>query len=291
MTAALAPRKASTHANVRAVGSISLVPIKARQASATPTNFVDYPLRGLDAGFLANNHYALGSRARGYTTDEQVWDALARGGNVAVVDPWIVPHRRNWTFAALTEMKLTGFYAEDPTFSPVPVDVNDPLTGKTTRFTVIGVLRDTMPFEMAGISTSQQALTSYGDRAKPTMHLFALAAGVDPTRFATQLESAFLANGVQADSFTKLVHDGVAASGVFLKLIEGFMLLGLIVGVAALGVIAARSVVERRQQIGVLRSIGFQAGTIRLGFLLESGFLALTSIVVGTALGLASLTT
>ena len=74
---------------------------------------------------------------------------------------------------------------------------------------------------------------------------------------------------------------------IFLRLIEGFMLLGLVVGVAALGVIAARSVVERRQQIGVLRSIGFQAQTVRLGLLLESGFLALTSIIVGSALGLA----
>ena len=33
--------------------------------------------------------------------------------------------------------------------------------------------------------------------------------------------------------------------------------LGLVVGIAALGVIAARSVVERRQQIGVLRALGF----------------------------------
>ncbi len=62
--------------------------------------------------------------------------------------------------------------------------------------------------------------------------------------------------------------------------------LGLVVGVAALGVIAARSVVERRQQIGVLRAIGFQRATVRLGFLLESGFLAFTSIVVGSGLGL-----
>ena len=36
--------------------------------------------------------------------------------------------------------------------------------------------------------------------------------------------------------------------------------LGLIVGVAALGVITARAVVERRQQIGVLRAIGFRSG-------------------------------
>ena len=33
--------------------------------------------------------------------------------------------------------------------------------------------------------------------------------------------------------------------------------------------------------------IGFQSSTVRLGLLLESGFLALTSIVVGTVLGLA----
>ena len=52
--------------------------------------------------------------------------------------------------------------------------------------------------------------------------------------------------------------------------------LGLIVGVAALGVISARSVVERRQQIGVLRAIGFQRRMVQASFLLESSFIALT---------------
>ena len=63
--------------------------------------------------------------------------------------------------------------------------------------------------------------------------------------------------------------------------------LGLIVGVAALGVVSARSVVERRQQIGVLRAIGFRRSMVQACFLLESSFIALTAIVVGTALGLA----
>jgi putative ABC transport system permease protein len=62
--------------------------------------------------------------------------------------------------------------------------------------------------------------------------------------------------------------------------------LGLVVGVAALGVISARSVVERRQQIGVLRSIGFKRGMVQLSFLLESSFVALLGIAVGCALGL-----
>jgi putative ABC transport system permease protein len=62
--------------------------------------------------------------------------------------------------------------------------------------------------------------------------------------------------------------------------------LGLIVGVAALGVISARAVVERRQHIGVLRAIGFRRRMVQAVFLLESTFVALTSIVVGTALAL-----
>jgi putative ABC transport system permease protein len=51
-------------------------------------------------------------------------------------------------------------------------------------------------------------------------------------------------------------------------------------------VISARAVVERRQQIGVMRAIGFRSSMVRMAFLIESSFVALTAIVVGTALGL-----
>jgi putative ABC transport system permease protein len=64
------------------------------------------------------------------------------------------------------------------------------------------------------------------------------------------------------------------------------MSLGLVVGICALGVIAARSVVERRQQIGMMRALGFQGGQVRLVFLIESSFIALLGIGVGVALAL-----
>ena len=60
------------------------------------------------------------------------------------------------------------------------------------------------------------------------------------------------------------------------------MSLGLLVGIAALGVIGARAVVERRHEIGVLRAIGFSPGMVQLSFLAEMSFLA----VVGIGLGL-----
>ena len=65
------------------------------------------------------------------------------------------------------------------------------------------------------------------------------------------------------------------------------MSLGLIVGIAALGVIAARSVVERRQQIGVLRAIGFQRRMVLAAFMLESSFVALLDIGLGVVLAMA----
>jgi putative ABC transport system permease protein len=91
---------------------------------------------------------------------------------------------------------------------------------------------------------------------------------------------------MQADALEDTLHDLVAANVTINRLVIGFMGLGLIVGVAALGVITARAVVERRQHIGVLRAIGFRKRDVQLTFLLESSFVALSSIAVGTGLGL-----
>ena len=140
---------------------------------------------------------------------------------------------------------------------------------------------------MVGISTSQTTLESaFPGRVQPTIHYFATAPGVDPDRAASDLERAFLSKGLEAQSIHDVIHDAVEASLTFNRLILAFMGLGLIVGVAALGVISARSVVERRQQIGVLRAVGFRRRMVQASFLIESSMISLTALVVGTALGL-----
>jgi putative ABC transport system permease protein len=204
-----------------------------------------------------------------------------------VVDGLVAPRRDNWNLEVLPDFQLSGFFVEDGAFDPIPLTIRDPQTGRKIRLTVIGILKDTAPQEMAGISSSQATYQgAFPDRFRPTIHYFALAPGVDAEDAATRLESAFLPNGMQAESIEKVLDDLLAGNRTFNRLIQGFMGLGLIVGVAALGVISARAVVERRQQIGVLRAIGFRRGMVQAVFLIESSFIALTSILVGTLLGL-----
>ncbi|HEY7259524.1 MAG TPA: FtsX-like permease family protein [Gaiellales bacterium] len=287
MPAALRRAPGIDPADFRVVSAESFLPVKAHQRGA-PGGAEDYVVRGFDSAFLTHTTYGLAARARGFGSDSQVWRAVNDHPGFAVIDPLAVQRRSNFNFGAPPAFQLRGFYLEDQRFTPVPVEVRDPQTGRRVRLTVIGVLADTAPLEMAGISTSQRTLAgTFGDRAKPTVYLFALRRGVDAKATATHLESAFLANGMQADALSTLLHDAVAGSLTFDRLIMGFMGLGLIVGVTALGVITARSVVERRQQIGVLRAVGYRRRMVQTAFLLESSFIALTSIVLGTILGLA----
>jgi putative ABC transport system permease protein len=268
------------------VGSQSVLAVEAKQLG-TGRGYETYPVRGLDSSFLEHTTFGMGQLARGYGSEREVWDAMQTKPGLAVVDSYVVPRRDSWNFGTVPDFALTGFYYEEGAFEPIPVEVLDKQTGATTKLTVIGILKDTAPWEMVGITTSQETLEqAFPGRVRPTIHYFGTAPGVDPGETAAKLESAFLGNGLEAQSIEEVVDDNVAANMTFNRLIQGFMGLGLIVGVAALGVISARAVVERRQQIGVMRAIGFRREMVQAAFLLESSFIALTAIVVGTALGL-----
>jgi putative ABC transport system permease protein len=273
--------------DVRLVSSQSLLPIQAHQVGS-PDKPASYLVHGLDATFLQHTTYGMAAIARGYTTAASVWRAVDAHPGLAVIDSLVVPRKTVFNFATPSKFQIHGFYVEDKVFAPFGVDVRDPQTGRHVRLTVIGVLSDTAPLTMAGLSASQATLAAtFGDRAQPSVYMLALRPGVAARAAARQLQNTFLANGMQADSLQALLDTAVSANLTFDYLIEGFMGLGLIVGVAALGVISARSVVERRQQIGVLRAIGFRRRMVQASFLLEASFIALTSIIVGTGLGLA----
>lgn len=271
-------------ADIETLGAQSMVPVEARQAGTT--TFADYPVRGLDDEFLATSTYGLAAVAEGYVSAADVWDAMVGRPGLAVVDPFVAPRRNEFMFGVLPDFQLEGFYVEDHVFDPVDVEVRDPASGAELSLTVIGVLDDSVPWEMAGITTSQGTLAPLGDRAQPTTFWLGLAEGAEPDVVAAALESAFFDSGIEAQTLQDRLDEAVASSWTVNRLIQGFIGLGLVVGVVALGVVSARAVVERRQQIGVLRAIGFQPGMVRLAFLAEASFVSLAAIAVGCGLGL-----
>lgn len=71
-----------------------------------------------------------------------------------------------------------------------------------------------------------------------------------------------------------------------MQLMEIFLGMGLIVGISGLGIITIRNVAERRQEIGVMRAIGFQREMVLKTFMLETSFVSLLGIALGVIFGL-----
>ena len=70
------------------------------------------------------------------------------------------------------------------------------------------------------------------------------------------------------------------------KLVQGFMGLGLVAGIAALGILGVQAVIERRGQLGTLRALGFTRWQVRATLAFESAVIAALGIALGLALGL-----
>lgn len=270
----------------QAIGTFSGAPVNVNQ-EGTDREPVDFYFQGVDEGYSDNVNYKFGFAIDEYNSDRQVWQALQNEPGTVVVSAELVPARANYNIGGqLPDFMLEGFYWEDQVLPEVYIQVQDPRTGGRMRLHVIGVLEQTAFYAGQGVITSQNTLnTLLGIELPPQAFMFRLNDGVDPEDTARALEARFLENGMQAEVMADEIRDIAGANLMMNNLLQGFMGLGLVVGIAALGVIAARSVVERRQQIGVLRALGFQKSMVQASFLIESSFVSLVGIIMGIALG------
>jgi putative ABC transport system permease protein len=286
MNAALENAKGVNPDDFTAVGSISSLPVGAKQAGASGKS-TDITLQGADAGYTKSVHYGFEMTAAGYDSSREVWRAVAENPNTAVVAWNLVPSKPDaQSGGAKHHFAFEGFYREDKTIPENTfMRVEDPQTGRVEKLRVIGVLEQTAN-DIPAVAASKATLDDFaGTPTPPQSYVFRLEHGVRAAETARSLERAFVASGLQASVVAEEIRSSAGFSMMMFNLLTGFMGLGLLVGIAALGVIAARSVVERRQQIGMMRALGFQRGQVRLAFLMESSFIAMLGIVTGIALG------
>jgi putative ABC transport system permease protein len=250
-----------------AFGWAASLPAESRRVGAGASNWTErYPLVAVDEGFIQQVQpvYPLAMRATGYATDQDVWRVLSERDDVVVVPPRM---------------------ALPPPMSLEVREANVP-DAAAARFEVIAVLASETTAAGSGMLANPRAVERLtGSPAKPAIHFMKLHSGVDAQAAARQMEQAFQVYGMDArtaENVNPVVRE-VAAS---LTTLQGFVALGLLVGLAAPGVISSRNVVERRQQIGVLRALGFQPGMVALSFMLESGFVSFLGILIGVGLGI-----
>ena len=224
--------------------------------------------------------------ADGYNSPQEVWQALQEEPGTAVVNVYMVPSKADFEMGDPSlDFQLEGFFMEDEILPEVFIKAQEPRTGVEQMLRVIGVM-DEQAFYAGAVVTSQNTVNSLLSQPVPPLsYMFQLKDGVDAEAIARALEVTFVEHGMQAEVIAEEIRENARASLMINILFQGFMGLGLLVGIAALGVIAARSVVERRKQIGVLRALGFQKSMVQFSFLLESSFVALLGIGLGVALG------
>jgi len=246
----------------------------------TDVGWDEHPILGLDDEFLATASIPLQTRARGYESDAAVWQAVRTTPGLAVIDAFVLAGGGG--FGEEIEFHLEGVKDTDRVMGPIRLEIRDPASKRAASVVLIGITNYGASANFPGMYLSEETFKDVFGPADFSRFYVHLQPGTNSSRMAKDIEAALVTKGAQADSLKDLIEEQQTTTTAFFYIIQGFMGLGLLVGIAAVGVIAFRSVVERRQEIGMLRAIGFQRGTVALGLLLETSFIT----VLGTASGI-----
>ncbi|MQF88798.1 MAG: FtsX-like permease family protein [SAR202 cluster bacterium] len=275
--------------DIPSIGGYTTIPVETRQVGADEQRWQFYAVRAADDQFLREAGANLKMFDTEYgDTQEDIWNAVRADSNLVVVDSLVVPSRQGFANDELP-FELEGIFYEDTEMEAIDIEVREPRTGQVIPLKVIGVLdRLTDAFGELGIgmlASREELDEAIPFRIPTTTYRFKAAEGVDVAQLSKDLESAFRENGMESDVLSELVDDIAEANRAFNYLFTSFMGLGLLVGIASLGVVSLRAVVERRQQIGVLRAIGYRRRMVQLSFLTESSFVVLMGTAIGVGLG------
>ncbi len=119
----------------------------------------------------------------------------------------------------------------------------------------------------------------------PTGYYFALKPGVDVNKARLDLGGTLVKDQLEPVVVADQLAQQLNGILTLLNLVTGFLALGLIVGIAGLGVISTRAVVERFQQIGMLRALGYRRSLVQQSFLMESSLIAILGLIIGALVG------
>jgi putative ABC transport system permease protein len=207
-------------------------------------------------------------------TAAQVFAELAEDPGVAIVDQ---------SYSPVTSNLGAGSGALHPHVNPGDTMLlTNPSNGNRTTVTVLGIMSQSL---VTGVFVGPSTATSLGI-SQTNVFFLTLAPGASATRAAQVAKAAFFPYGLVVLNIADLLASSISSTEAVIGLLQIFVGLGLAVGIAAMGIVALRAVVERRREIGMIRANGFTRRMVLRAFFLEYSFVTLVGIAIGTALGL-----
>ena len=287
------------------------IELAGRQVDGEEARFLELRVRGTEPEYFRATKLKITAADAAYLPDntdlsdederaQAVWDALADDPSLVAISS---EHAIDFEVLGpdptegLMKLEDVDFGESGYEFQAKEIEIVSGADGdgsisvKRTVIAVIDDLAESLEGEsdggpapgFQGIYTDHQIFSELSDEPVPfTIYRMNVAEGVDPTRVASTLQTVFLDNSMLAVDTEEELSTAVAQNEQFSLLFQGFMGLGLVVGVAALGVLSLRAVNERRMQIAIMRCIGYRARMIRIQFIMESIFIT----VIGTGLGM-----
>jgi putative ABC transport system permease protein len=229
-----------------------------------------YMIIGIDDDFIVENEFEFSKIQEGYDSNLDVWNAIKNNSDYVIVDASVLG---------------SDF---GPSFGSFTADIGETIElkdkdNKVVEKTIIGILDTVM---IQGIFSYKDVVADEFGIDTSTYFMFSVNEGEDIDEVAKNIESSFLKNGMQAIAIQTMILEGIKAMNQFFNLFIAFMGLGLVIGIAGLGIITIRSVHERRQEIGMMRAIGFKREMILSSFIIETSIVAILGILIGTFLGI-----
>jgi putative ABC transport system permease protein len=233
-----------------------------------------YNIVGVDDSFIEENQFYFSQYLSEYGSEKELWYAIRDNASLVVIDG---------TFGAQNNMVSTGMV---PVSFSLNLGDSIKIIGKNNSIIekkVIGILDTTI---IQGIFSYNKYVEEEFNINTSTVFLFSIKQGQDVDAVSKEIEGSFLKNGMQTIVVKTVVMDAMNAMNQFFYLFDAFMALGLIIGIAGLGIITIRSVHERRQEIGMMRAIGFKRRMVLSSFIIETSTIAIIGILIGTFLGI-----
>jgi putative ABC transport system permease protein len=270
-----APGNPATAESLRAVDGVADAAPLLRGLPEFTTSWerdpTQWPMSGFDERLLDLGTPELSSRDTRFADDRAVYAAVLRDPSLAIVPDFFLQDE--------------GGPPENQLEIGDRFTVVSPVSQRERELTVAGVISDDWILNGAMVSWDVADAALEG-QAVANRHYVRTVDGVDPEAVADRLAVELLPNGADARTFRAEIEGELAEQNGFFRLMQGYLGLGLAIGIAGLGVVLVRAVRERRRQIGMLRAMGFRSGVVRRAFLLEATFVAAQGIALGIGLGL-----